>query len=432
MAKQKKLIFVILLSLIFASGLFLAGGEALAEPNKEYRSGQVLTINNKNYLIASNKEFAEIIEITADNKLVQVSEVHGMGKIEDLYAGRAMNKYFLIVATGQYLYRYDISNPATPRIEFKRDLYVFKKWQFKIGSVNALAGNKNFFFGAGTNGVRSFIKDNLFFYKIYTFDRSYGVAADEKNLAVITEAKGLVFDIASGNKLAEVDLENKDKMNRLPYFDNFGNAYFTTDRGLVKINIITNEKKAYLNPVPKTENYSYGVTALSDGGIYYVNGHGLTVLDKNFNKVKFLSTTKGGLYGLSPWAVGITAAKIGTREIIVDFNKSTILLLDKNLKVLSQYKYKKLYPDSITTDLKITASANQASSGQTINLKLYGFWPNETVAVTFGKNSYSIKVDNQGYASTDIAVPAQNSRQAIIQATGGDSRFNYQTSFTVL
>ncbi|MFH1583462.1 MAG: hypothetical protein ABIB72_04090, partial [Candidatus Falkowbacteria bacterium] len=86
----------------------------------------------------------------------------------------------------------------------------------------------------------------------------------------------------------------------------------------------------------------------------------------------------------------------------------------------------------ITQDLKITASAYRANSGQKINLKLYGFWPNENVAVTFGQNNYSIKVDNQGYASTDITVPYQDSRTSIIQATGNDSEFTYQTIFIIL
>jgi len=431
MTKSKKLMFTGLLSLIFASAFVFAAENALAATGKEYRSGQVITINNKNYLIASNKEFAEILEITADNKLTQVSEVHGISKIEDLYAGQAMDKYYLIVATGQYLYRYDISNPKAPKIEFRRDLYVFKRGQFKIGSINIIAGNKDYLFGAGSNGVRSFLKDNLFFNKIYTFDKSYGLAADDKNLYVITETKGLIFDIVSGNKLAEVNLENKDKMVRSPYFDNSGNAYFPSDRGLVKINALNQEVKSYINPVPKTENYSYGVTVSLSGNVYYVNGHGITSLDKNFKKVFFFNTSRVS-FGAESWAVGLTAAKIGNTEIVVDFNKSSILLLDKNLKVLSQYKYKKLYADDITQNLKITASTNWGSYGQNINLKLYGFWPNETVAVTFGKNIYSIKVDNQGYASTDIAVPYQASKISNIQAVGDDSKLSYQTSFVVL
>jgi len=433
MTKLKKLIFsALLLSLILVSGLFLVGNNVFAEPDKEYRSGQVITINDKNYLIANNKEFAEIIEIKADNTLSQISEVHGSETIMDLYAGQYLNKYFLVIATGRYLYRYDISDTKVPKIEFKRDLYTFKRGQFRIGSINALAGNKDYLFGAGSNGVRSFLKDSLFFYKIYTFDKSYGLAVDDDRLYVITETKGLVFDIASGGKLVEVDLENKDKTNRSPYFDDSGNAYFPSDRGLIKINTINYEKKSYLNPVSKTENFSYGVTILPSGDIYYVNGHGVTMLDKNFNKINFLNTAKSDLYGANSWAVGITAAKIGAREIIVGFNKSSILLLDKNSKVLSQYKYRKLYSDSITQDLKITASANRASYGQKINLKLYGFWPNETVAITFGKNSYSVKVDNQGYASTDLAVPYQDSRTSIIQTVGDDSKFSYQTGFVIL
>lgn len=432
----RKIIGIFLNFIIILGSFFIASANdnnVLAAAGKEYRSGQVMAINDKNYLIANNKEFAEIIEIKADNKLEQVSEVHGADKIESLYAGQYLNKYFLIIATGRYLYRYDISDPKAPKIEFRRDLYASRRGQFRIGSVSSLAGNKDFLFGAGSNGVRSFNLDNLFLDKIYTFDRSYGLAADDKKIYVITEAKGLVFDIASGLKLAEADLENKDKINRLPYFDNFGNAYFPSDRGLVKINTVNQEKKSYsyLNPVPKTENYSYDVANLPSGEIYYVNGHGVAMLDKNFNKVKFLHTSKSDLYGANSWAVGITAVKIGEREIIINSNKSSILLLNKNLKVLSQYKYKKLYSGNITFDLKITASVYQGLSGQKINLKLYGFWPNETVAVTFGKNNYSIKVDNQGYALTDLAVPYQSSRQTIIQAVGDDSELSYQTVFAI-
>lgn len=431
MSKSRKVAFIALFSLIFISGSLWFANNAQAEPDKEYRSGQVISISGKNYLIASNKEFAEIIEITADNKLTQISEVHGAENIQDLYVGKYLNKYFLVIATGQYLYRYDISNPAAPKIEFKRDMYTFKRGQFKIGSINILIGNKDYLFGAGSNGVRSFNPDNLFVYKIYTFDKSYGVAADDKNLFVITESKGLVFDIASGNKLAEVNLENKDKAIRQPYFDELNNAYFPTDRGLIKLNILNGQSELYANPVPRTENFSYGVTSLINGDVYYVNGHGITVLNKNFNKIKFFNSSKGNL-GANSWAVGITAAKLGTRELIVNFNKSSILLFDKNLKALSQYKYKKLYSDSITQDLKITASAYQASAGQKINLQLYGFWPNETVNVSFGKNSYSMKVDNQGYAVNELTVPDQASGKTIIQAVGQDSKFSYQIVFTVL
>lgn len=429
MNKTIQKVTAVSLNFVLILGSFLVAANILAEPDKEYRFGQIIIINDKNYLIASNKEFAEIIEINADNKLTQISEVHGSEAVTDLYADRYLNKYFLVTATGRYLYRYDISDPKAPKIEFRRDLYTFRRGQFRIGSINVLAGNKDYLFGAGSNGVRSFFKDNLFVYKIYTFDKSYGLAADDKNLYVITETKGLIFNIASGKKTAEVDLENKDKLNRTPYFDNLANAYFPSDRGLVKINTANHETKSYLNPVPKTENFSYGTAVLPDGAIYYVNGHGIAMLDKNLNKIKFFNTSKSNLYGVNSWAVGITAGKIGTREIIMDFNKSSILLLDKSLKVLSQYKYKKSYSDNITQDLKITASAYRASAGQKINLKLYGFWPSETVAVTFGGNSYSIKVDNQGYASTDLIVP---DKASVIQAVGNDSKFSYQVSFMVL
>ncbi|MDO8592777.1 MAG: hypothetical protein Q7R92_03340 [bacterium] len=431
MIRNYKTICAITLGLVFGLGAFWPANMAQAAPDKQYRSGQVITISNKNYLIANNNEFAEILEITADNKLAQASEVHGLSAIEGLFAGRSGNKYFLVVTTGRYLYRYDISNPRAPKIEFRRDLFVFKRGQFRIGSADSLAGNKDFIFGAGSNGVRSFFPDNLFVDQIYTFDKSYGLAAGDFELAVITENQGIVYDIASGAKLIEVNLENKDKMKRAPALDNAGNVYFPTDRGLVKINFFSGRKTTYVNPVPQTETFSYGAAIAASGDVYYANGRGITVLDKNFNKIKFLNTSKAN-FGANAWSVGLAPANFGAREIAAGLNKSSIILLDKNLKVLAQYKYRKLYPDFITTDLKIAPSVSLGAAGQKINLRLFGFWPNETAAITFGQAVYSLKVDNQGYASLDLIVPRQNSRQAIIQATGADSGFNYQTVFTIL
>lgn len=437
---MKKIILSLIVSLIFLSGVFLlnnavsaaVSADNNADNNKEYRFGQIIAINDKNYLIAGDKEFAEILEITSDNKLAQVSEIHGVEKIEAMAAGQNLEKYYLVIASGRYLYHYDISDPSAPKIEFRRDLHITKRGQFKIGSIYSLAGNKNILFGGGAKGVRSFFPDNLFVNKIYTHEKSYGLAADDKNLCVITENKGLVYDIATGNKLAEINLENIGKTLRSPYLDGLGNAYFPSDQGLVKLNIYTGEQALYVNQVPKGDTYSYGASSLLDGNVYYANGHGLALLDKNNKKIKFFNTSWQERYGANSWAVGVAAAKIGARDVIINFNKSSILLLDKNLKVLTRHSYKKPYSENIAFDLKITASANRASSGQKISLKLYGFWPNENVSLAFGKNNYTVKVDNQGYGIVDLTVPYQAGQQALIQAVGQDSKFSYQSGFTVL
>jgi len=431
MNKLFKTIFSAVLALALI--LIVAGGVSAA-PDKEYRFGQTITIDNKNYLIASDKAFAEIFAIKADGKLEQVSEVHGAEKIEALYAGKNLNgKYFLILASGRYLYRYDISDPKTPKIEFRRDLYVFKRGQYKIGSVYCLAGSNDTIFGGGDKGARSFPADNLFVNKIYTHEKTYGLAADKNNLYVITADKGLVFDILTGNKLAETDLKNSAKTTRTPSFDDAGNAYFPSDEGLVRLNIFSRERTVYNNPAPAIDNFSYAEAVSPDGNyIYYANGHGLTLLDKNLKKVKFLSTSWQERYGAGAWAVGVVSAKIGARDAVVAFNKSSILLLDKDLGLLSRYVYKKSYPDYITRDLKIIPSVTLGLAGQKVNLQLSGYWPNENLAVNFGQKSFTVKVDNQGYAAFDVAAPNQAAGKTLIQAVGADSLLSYQTVFTIL
>jgi len=434
--KTKKILLILLSFAVLCSGIILVSrgfiSRGFAETNKEYRKGEIIYIGGKDYLIASNKQFIEILEIAPDDKLFQVSEVHGMERINDLCISHERGRHYLIVATGRYLIKYDITNPVLPKIVIKRDLYKFRKGKYKIGYMSSLASNDNYLFAAGSRGVRRFIKENLFVDKIYTFEKSYGIAADNDKLVVLTKDKGLIFDISTGDIEGEYKLENIKNNKRKPAIDYTGNIYLPSDNSFIKINngIIGQ----YYNSVKAGVIHSYAVDVLPSGEIFYVNGYGVTKLNNSLAKEKFLYSAKNKIYGPNSWASGIDVKGIKQGKRVTVFNKSSILLLDDNLNLLFQYRYTPLYTDDITvsTDLKITLSQYcGVPLHDTVSVEIYGYWPNEEVEITFGSNKHLVKVNNLGYGEVKMTVPEMDKGITIISAKGQDSGLSYQTTFNI-
>jgi len=424
---RKILITLLILVTILLSGTFFAC-KSLAETEKEYRFGEVAHISGKNYVIASNKQFVEILEITSDDKLIKISEVYGMERINDMVVNHEKEKTYLIILTGQYLIKYNITNPVAPKIELKRDLYKWKWGNYSVGYMRALASNNNYIFAAGSKGVRRFVKDSLVVDKIYTFNDSYNLAANNEILAVATKDNGLIFDIASGELKGEHRLENVEESKRKPTVDGFGNVYFPSDNSLIKIG--NDSTRQYFNPTRPGTIFSYAVRAMSTEEIFYVNGYGITKLNSFLEKEKFFYSAPS-IYGFNAWAVGIDTAEINNRKRIVVFNKSSALWLDDQLNLLFQYKYTSLYSDAIFTDLKIISQKYRGIAGDSVELKLYGFWPNEDVQVIFGPNEYIIRVNNLGQEKIILTVPEMEAGRIYIKAEGVDSSLHYQVSFDI-
>lgn len=396
---------------------------------KEYRTGEIAYINGRDYLIASNNAFAEILEFTPDNKLVQISEVHGMENVNDLCVSQERGRTYLFVLSGRYIYKYDISNPIIPKVEFRADLYQWNRGKISTGYMKKIACNNNYVFTAGPKGVRSFLKENLIVNKVYTYEPSYGLAADNNNLFALLENKSQIYDIKSGKLLEDYNTKNIDLYTREPAIDYNGNIYLISDNSIKKTNggIV----KEYFNPTSPGINFSYSASVLPTGEVYYVNGYGLTKLNSRLEKENFFHSAKPQVYGPSSWAVGVEAKEVAQGKRVVIFNKSSILLLDGNLDLLYQYIYSPIYSDEISTELKIVPGKYWGMPGESIELKLYGFWPNEEVDVTFGNNKYLVEVNNLGYREIELTVQEAEAGRIVIGAVGQSSKFRYQVSFEI-
>lgn len=432
---KNKVIPLILLTLMVFSidGAFFVS-KSSAEVNKEYRRGEMFIANNKQYLAVSNGIFVEILEISSENKLTKISEIYGLEEVNDLYLNETEGKVYLTVLTGRFLIKYNVSDPLAPKVEAKRDLYEWRgKGKYKIGYMKSLVGNGEYIFTAGSRGVRAFdetglaVADN----KIYTFEPSYGIAVKNNILAVIVKDKGfydkgLIFDVKSGVLKGEYSLTNSSDITRQPVIDSVGNVYFPSDNSLIKINSAGQTIASYYNPVEVGLTFSYGVKEFNNK-LFYVNGFGLTELNNNLVKNKFFFSAPSNIYGPNSWATGVAVGRDGRIAI---FNKSSILLLDNKLNLLDKYTYKSMSDKPEETDLKIILAKYWANAGDSLSIKIFGFWPNEKVVVGLGNVEQTIKVNNYGAGEIKISVPGKNGA-TLVSANGQDSKLNYQTSFII-
>jgi hypothetical protein len=432
---KNKVVSLILLTLIvFSSGGVFFVPESSAEVMKEYRRGEMFNINNRHYLAASNGAFVEILEISSENKFKKISEIRGLEEVNDLFLNEEEEKIYLIVLTGRFLIEYNISDPLAPKIEVKRDLYEWRgRGKYKIGYMKSLAGNGKYIFTAGSQGVRAFDKNSLAVAdnKIYTLEPSYGIVAKGNILAVIIKDKGfydkgLIFDVESGILKGEYNLANFSDITRQPAIDSVGNVYFPSDNSLIKINNAGQTVSSYFNPVKEGLTFSYGVKEFN-GNLFYVNGFGLTELNNNLKKSKFFFSAPSNIYGPNSWATGLAVDQDGRAAI---FNKSSILLLDNKLNLLDKYIYQSMLEQPEETSLKIVLGKYQASAGENLNIKIFGFWPNEKVAVKLGSVEQVVKVNNYGAGETTMLVPGESGAM-FVSADGQNSKLNYQISFIV-
>jgi len=423
---------IILCFLLSAFVFFLPTG--LAGESENYRQGAFFTNAGKTYLAVSNSSFVEILNVSAGNKLEKIGEIRGLPGVNDIYVDQTTAQTYLFVLTGQYLIKYNLTNVSVPRIEAKRDLYEWRgRDKVKIGYMQLLAGNKDYVFTAGTRGVRAYdiktlaVQDS----RIFTLEPGYGLAANGNTLAVIIKdkgfyEKGLVFDISTGALRVEYNLTNSTNTRRRPAIDSFGNIYFPSDNSLIKINSAGQLAASYYNPAKPGVIFSYGAQNLNSN-IFYANGFGVTKLNNNLKSEKFFSSAAANIYGPNSWAVGVAVNSDGRVAIL---NKSSVLLLNNELGFLSQYHFLPINSGPVESALSIVPDRQWIRAGEKLNLKLYGFWPNETVIVKFGTSERSVTVDNYGAGAVNLTVPSQSGAM-VVSANGLDSKLNYQVSFPI-
>ena len=289
-----------------------------------------------------------------------------------------------------------------------RHVYEWRRNRAKIGYVSSLAVNDNFLFVGSRNGVKAMGLNNLIVEKEYTPHPAFGLTADNGRLVAITDVGAMIFDVYSSEKLFEYNLKNKNQIRRSPAMDSAGNVYLPEDNSLVKINKRGDVVSRYFNPVEAGVVHSFGADVLSSDQVYYVNGFGLTSLNDDLKKQDFVFSASDYDYGSNSWALNVRVAQ----DKIVIFNRSSVLLFSPDLKFLSQYNYSPKSNAPIKKELGMNLSKYFGGVGESINVDLHGFWPNEEVSLEIGKKTFqtesnkaTAKMNEFGFGSAVIGVP---------------------------
>lgn len=428
--KLRTILFSTLMLFVLVLPLFNTG---LAEEQKQYRGGNLLKIGNTEYVFATNREFVEILKVDSNNQLKQIGEIYLEGALCSV-AHKENGQSYLFVSTGGHIYKINVSNPYAPFIEIDRYVYEWRRWRAKIGWVQHMAVTDDFLFVGSKDGVKAMGTDNLIVEKEYTVFPAYGVAANDEKMVMVTEGKAMVFDANTTEKIAEYEVKNSENSSKNPAIDSVGNIYIPSDNSLIKVNKHGDIISQYFNPVPEGRYSSYSADVLRGEEIYYVNGYGVTSLNEDLKKNKFFFSANGYEYGPNSWAINVSA----DRDKVLVFNKTSIILLNDNLDFLSQYTYSPKYNKQTYGELKMTADKYFGGVGETVRVKVYGFWPNEEVKLEFGEKTFkteasivNVKVNSLGAGVAEIIVPESERGVITLKAEGLNSDLKYEISFKV-
>lgn len=386
---------------------------------KEYRNGSAVIIDGQTYLLLTNNSSVEILQFNQANSLTQVSELRLAQKIKDVVTVNEGKEAYAIVTTGRYLYRIRITDPRNMQVVLKHDNYQYSRGRIRTGSVESLATNGKYLYTAGQYGVRRMNLSNLIVDKYYYYDKAYGLAVNDQAVFVIGENKAYGFNLATGNKLMEVELKNIDKQLRRPAVSKHNEGYVISDNAIIKM--FDNQKTVYTNPTPKV-SFSYGATMI-DKTVYYANGYGVTKFDNNLEKTGFLKTSATNRFGDRSWAVGVLAVKVNGSDKLIVLNKSSILVLSPSLALISQYRdiNNVLHNPGLTVNF----DRQYFMTNQAIAARLAGFWPNEIIKLSIGDKVYQGKANNLGEAMISFMTPSTPKRY-LVDISAQSSLMTYQ------
>jgi hypothetical protein len=405
---QNKLKTYFIVGTLAAAAVLVIGFsvKAAETANKEYRNGTSVAINGKTYLLVTTGSAVEIMSFNQASNPVLEAELRLPQNIKDVVTTAQGGETYAIVTTGRYLYRVKITNPKNMEVVLKHDNYQYSKGRNRTGSIDALATNGKALYTAGQFGVRRMDIMNLQVEKIMFYDKAYGVAVNNKVLYVLGEQKAFEYSLDNGQKLMEVDVKNADKLNRKIAVDKNNNGYVVSDNAVIKM--VNKKAYTYTNPV-KNLNFSYAVTA--GDAVYYVNGLGVTKLDMNFKKQGFFVTAQSKMFGERAFAVGVLTVNVNGGEKVVVLNKSGIVVMAPNLKVIAKYRGNSAL--QANPDFALSFDHQYFMTNQAIVAKMSGFYPNETVKLTIGGKTYQVRSNNSGEAMISFVTPSNPGRYVV-------------------
>ena len=428
---KKWFIVSLILTVAVIGGWLLKAGQS---KTKSYYSGDAIEYNGQLVIGSANTGSLEIFKFV-DGKLINAVKLAAPLDAEvrshtynDVVFNQEGGQLYVYASAGSTLYKYDFSDLSNlSLINSVRDT----TWDW-LGHLDKGEGR---IISAGSKATK------ILNYDLQVVD-SFPVV-NASNPYNVRLAGRFIFNF-NGVNLDIFDRDWRQIKNSLPVTANIatGNKQVYFDAPANMLYVLDDARLARMNPdgdVYKTlshdSRFGYDVvpSAIDNNYIYIANGNSVAKLNKN--DFTFAAGFENrDLKISSSWAMGLKLVPTAKGEVLVVFNNSNILVLDKNLKPLATVlaTEDEARPQSLEA-LSLTVNQGSGQVWDEITVNGSGFQPGEDITLAFAEVNYQAQADDSGRFSAAVLVPAsaQGQGTVVIKAQGQKSNLTYSTTFNV-
>jgi len=424
----KKVLWIALLTLVLSPLLFINPTNSQVQP---YYSGDAVYYQNKVIFGSTDTGYLELFKFDGKN-IVRILKLKNYNPIMNDYEQFSSFKFSLennnlyVYTVSQYtVYKYDFSN-LNNLVFVDQQKNTYWDWYDRVDGFGNNIGL------ISKNGVK-IITPNLQIINSLNFKPSekyglHGHYTNEYSFA-IDNSKIQVFDNLNQVVIEEIALNFKfPNQNHRIFFDPIKKEIYAVDDYYAKKFSFDGQLLSsfrHLDAPGYDMESSYG-----NPYAYFSNGFGVVKMNKdNFTMNDYaFTTTLGGPQG---WAMGLKLVNTPTGDVLVIFNSSNILLLDKNLDKLAAIRSEGVTTPQVQEGLFLNLSQFSGAPGDVITLSGGGYWPNENLKVSFGSQLSNIQADSQGRFSLGLTVPSLSPQRVDVKVEGTDSSLRYSISFEI-
>ncbi len=397
-----------------------------------YYSGDAVSFGDRVVFGTANSGKLEIFKLEGKtiSRIMEITNSDPVFKnninFSDLKLSVENNQLYVYAVSEYTLYKYNLSDLATARLEKKmRNNY----WEW-YQRVDFLGGRLATF---SEKGIKIYNQE-LEVIDSYNFSianpYSLRSSGSSQYILALDEGKIKIYDRSSRKVAKEIPFT-------FSYPDNNHKAYLDVNRQEIYAIDDTYTKKfnlegKLLGSFKHLDRPGYEVDSTSGNNyLYFSNGMGVVKMTKaDFKVADFAFTNLSG--GPQGWAMGLKVVNTNQGDILVVFNGSNIILLDKNLNKIDAIKAKTdSQPVFATENLFLNLDRSWALPKTTSTVSGGGYWPNEILDINLANSNVSVSADSRGRFTKTINVPDVKAGQYDIKVTGRSSGATYSISLQV-